>query len=64
MTPLTPATTNGTWSWWRKDGRVVVGWLRPEAFGDDIPVLTVHNPKDAGLVIALLDYVDARPVIA
>lgn len=57
--------TGGAWAWWREGELFVVGWLRPEQFSDnDIPVCTVHDPRDAGLVVSVLTDLEAEPVIS
>jgi hypothetical protein len=56
-------TANGQWSWWRDGNRTVVGWMRAEPFGQDFPICTVRDSRDAGLVVDLLTHLEAEPVI-
>jgi hypothetical protein len=52
----------GTWSWWHSNRQVVVGQLSTEQFAEDVPVVVVRDARDAQLLVAVLDYLDAKTV--
>jgi hypothetical protein len=52
----------GQWAWWRDGAKVVVGWMLPNSFADDIPICTVRDTRDAGLLVDLLSDLEAQPV--
>lgn len=54
--------TSGTWSWWRDGDRVTVGWMPVESFGEDHPICTVKDARDAGLLVDVLTDIGAEPV--
>jgi len=55
-------TESSTWTWWADRAQVVVGPLSIEAFAEDVPVVAVHDSRDAQLLVAVLDYLDAKAV--
>lgn len=59
---MTP--TNGQWSWWRNGNRIVVGWMPSAQFGEDAPICTVRDARDAQLLVGTLDSLEAEPVLA
>jgi hypothetical protein len=52
----------GIWSWWADREQIVVGPLSTEAFAEDVPVVAVRDSRDAQLLVAVLDYLDAKAV--
>lgn len=56
---MNPAT-GGTWAWWRNGDHFVVGWMRP--LDDDVPVVTVPDIRDAGLLVDTLTNREAKPI--
>jgi hypothetical protein len=56
------SSTDGMWSWWHRDRQVVVGPLSTEQFAEDVPVVVVRDARDAQLLVAVLDYLDAKAV--
>ncbi|HEX7992355.1 MAG TPA: hypothetical protein VF506_00445 [Streptosporangiaceae bacterium] len=62
MLSAVQTANGGSWGWWRQGNRIIVGWIKPEAFADDIPAVTVHDARDAKLVADVLTDVQAEPV--